>query len=270
MFSSVSYTALDKDACAAVRSMLSEVGNLAWFEHTSGSEGICLKALACFKREEDAREAVNMLNNTEAPYSNHVKLVLDLVHSVKFKFFKNVYDVVGPELVGFKAKWKKDTSLNFYDYNPGWFFRVLKIEGRVSEDVAEASAELETILSGVIAMEEKTKLWSPALGFGGSLLQKVKDIERSAGVIIVRDKETSQLRVIGPSARQQIAIQLLAEAIKEDKSASFSSSSRPGSTTGLVTAVSELSPPSWVETSPSSMFWPTPSKLSLSVRSCST
>lgn len=41
-------------------------------------------------------------------------------------------------------------------------------------------------------------------------------------MVIVRDTQKSQLRVIGPSGRQQIAIQLLAEAIKEDKSASFS------------------------------------------------
>ncbi|KAB5545723.1 hypothetical protein GE09DRAFT_1243498 [Coniochaeta sp. 2T2.1] len=222
MLSSVSYTASDQDACAAVQSMLSEVGDLAWFEDTSGSGGTRLKALACFKREDDARRAFEELNNLEAPFSSHVKLVLDLAHSIKLKFFKRIYDVVEPELQELKTKWEKEKHLNFYDYSADRLFKGLKIEGQKSEDVVAAAEEVEALVSGIVAMDGKTALWNPALGSGSGLLQKVQDIEQSARVIILCDKMKARIRVIGPSARQDIAIQLLTEAIKEEKSAYFS------------------------------------------------
>jgi hypothetical protein len=178
--------------------------------------------VACFTSESDARDAVEALNGFEAPFSNHVKLALDLAHSTKFKFLARVYDVVAPEIEAFETAWKAQGHIQVYEYPVEGRFKSMKIEGRQSEEVARAATELEAILTGVIAADENGTLWSPALAHSGELLQKVKDIEREAKVCILRDTKKCLLKVVGPELNRIQAIGLIADALKEDTSSLWS------------------------------------------------
>ncbi|OIW30160.1 hypothetical protein CONLIGDRAFT_714562 [Coniochaeta ligniaria NRRL 30616] len=216
-----SYEAEDNTACGAVRGMLTEIGPLEWWKTNVGTGGKRMRAVACFASESDARAAVNDLNNATAPFGSDIRLTLDLATSTKFKLLARIFDVIAPEIKALKTTWAAQHLVRLYDYDVDGKFKSLKIEGRQSQDVANAAAELEAILAGTIAEDANGKLWSPSLAHNGGLLQKIKDIEQQTGVVVLRDTKKCHVRVIGPETKRSEAVGLIANILQDDTSSLF-------------------------------------------------
>lgn len=216
--SAASYEASDDDACAAVRGMFAQIGPLEWWETTPAKEGKRLRAFACFVSESDAREAASALDNATAPFSKHVKLAVDLASSTKFKVLARIYHDIAAQIQALRAKWETRCHLHFYDYPVNGRFKSIKIEGRQSQDVANAAAELEALLAGTVASNDEGNLWSPSLAHND---ERIKEIAQETGVVVIRDRKKCHIRVIGPEMNRIEAIRLIARMLDEDTSSLF-------------------------------------------------
>lgn len=216
--SAASYEASDEDACAAVRGMLAQIGPLEWWETPSAKEGKRLKTLACFVSESDARAAASALNNATAPFSQNVKLAVNLASSTKFKVLARIYRYLVAEYRVLKAKWETQGHLHFYEYPVNGRFKSIKIEGRQSQDVVNAAAELEALLAGTVASNDDGNLWSPSLDH---CCERLHEISKETGVVVIRDTKKCHIRVIGPEMKRIEAIRLIARMLDEDTSLLF-------------------------------------------------
>lgn len=195
------YSADAEECSAMIQSLFTKTGPLEWWEFTPDSTGKRMKANARFQEEHDAREAARTLNGTNLPFHASAKLTVNLVYSAKFKIAESIYEAVESQIRAKIKEWKA-LHLHFTVYDnsvpPKWY-RVLKLEGEVAKDVAEAKLSVEKMLAGTIAMDGNTVLWHPSFLGKGVLSHRLAQLQLQTGVLIIRDKAKSQLRLYGPT-----------------------------------------------------------------------
>lgn len=211
------YSTDSEEASSMVRSLLTNIGPLEYWEVTLETNARRVKATARFLDESDARRAADELNKKALPFHRKAQLTVLLVYSAKFKIGSHIYDAVQPRIHTQEKLWKRDNVL-FKAYNstdPLRRFRVLKIEGESAEDVAGAKASLESILAGVVAKgEEDVILWHSSLKANGKLYQAIQNLCKEISVVLFRDKIKSEIRLFGTTQHCQEAQHQLAALIR--------------------------------------------------------
>lgn len=217
-----------------IESLLLQAGPMErWEGALPDTGGKRFKARARFLNDADARQAVKMFHDRPLPFKGNSggKLTMQLVHSARFKILNRVYEAIEPEISKHKPAWVAK-HLRYTAYDPAQGLRVLKIEGEVSADVASAKATLEQIIQGQVLTsskdrEEEKAVWAPSFAgaANGRAQRRMKQLERELGIIIVRDRRRSQIRLLGPRAKCDEARPVLVELAKDELEAAYSSSS---------------------------------------------
>ena len=209
-----------EEANTIVKSKFLQIGSLDWWEDAIGSAGRRAKAKARFLDEEDARKAVNLLDGTPLPFNYNGKLNVKLVHSAKIKVLESIYEAMQAEISMEGLVWKSQ-HLTFVSYEPVRGYRILKLEGENSNDVAQAKTTLEKILAGETVICEDKILWTPAFGINGDAYRKLKEIELSLGILVIRNRRRSRLQLFGTPEKCREAQKLLADLAKENASINY-------------------------------------------------
>ncbi|KAL6880978.1 hypothetical protein J3F83DRAFT_720524 [Trichoderma novae-zelandiae] len=210
------YSTDAEEASAMIRSLLTNIGPLEYFEVTLETNARRVKATARFLDESDARRAATELDKKELPFHPKARLTVQMVYSAKFKAGSNIYDAVYTRILAQQKTWK-GKNVFFKAYNstdPLKRFRLLKIEGESADDVAVAKADLESILAGVVAKGDGVTLWDSSLKANGELFQAIKKLEAELSVTILRDRGKSELRLFGSRPRCEQAERRLVELIR--------------------------------------------------------
>ena len=209
------------EANAVVKSKLAEVGPLEWWEDAAAMGGKRAKGKARFRDEGDAAKAAAVLNEWTLPFSKKSKVTVQALHSARFKVLDRIYRAVEAQVVARNGVWLAK-HVFFTAYEPSRANRVLRLEGEDSSHVAEAKQALEKILAGKLAMVEDHILWAPSFGVNGDVYQRLKAMELTLGIVILRDKRRSRLHLFGPPEKCAEAQSLLAALAKEDSSTTSS------------------------------------------------
>ncbi|KAK0716183.1 hypothetical protein B0H67DRAFT_554540 [Lasiosphaeris hirsuta] len=208
---------------ALVKSKLMEIGPLDWWEDASvATGGKRAKAKGRFQDEGDAVKAATSLNGWAIPFGTKLQLNVQAIYSARFKVLERVFKVVGPLIEAQKASWLTK-HVFFTPYKPSQANgqRVLRLEGADNMAVAEAKGILEKVLAGQAAVDDKGEIiWTPAFAVNGGIFQKLKNLEETLGVTIVRNKRLSRLQIFGPAEKCKQAQTLLAKLASEDASTS--------------------------------------------------
>ncbi|KAB8302354.1 hypothetical protein EYC80_005783 [Monilinia laxa] len=161
------------------------------------------KAVARFYEKSDARTAVNTLHDTPLPFCEDIFLTVQLVSTAKFKVASIIFNAVQSRIRTASQDWDQQ-YLKFKIYPTAGLrkqYRILKIEGEESEDVAFAKETLNEILEGVTVMSEGKPLWTPSLVSNGAIFQRLKIIQGEQGVIILRNRKKQELKLYGSGER---------------------------------------------------------------------
>ncbi|KFA49917.1 hypothetical protein S40293_01289 [Stachybotrys chartarum IBT 40293] len=202
--STASYDSDLPTANTLIESLLLQAGPLERWEGSPEGTGKRFKAKARFLNDADARQAAALFHNKPLPFNDNVR----------------VYDAVEQEIADHKQAWASQHLL-YMAYPPAQGLRVLKIEGEISGDVANAIATLEKIIGGEVIMKDGKALWAPSFAANGRAYHRMKQLERELGILIIRDKRRSQLRLLGPRLRCEEAQPALIELAKADSSSIF-------------------------------------------------
>ncbi|KAI5862473.1 hypothetical protein GGS23DRAFT_572531 [Durotheca rogersii] len=187
------YSIDDDQAATIIRSLLTRIGPVEYWEVTLESTAKRAKATARFLDETDARDAASQLDGSEVPFHKQGKLTVKMVYSAKFKVRSDLYHAVVSQANAHANVWKdKHVFLRVYPSS-----MLLKVEGESDTAVASAKATLDGILSGVIAKSGQVSLWDSSLGRNGNLWSSIKQQQRELGVVVVRDKVKQELRLFG-------------------------------------------------------------------------
>ncbi|KAI1459626.1 hypothetical protein F4805DRAFT_48202 [Annulohypoxylon moriforme] len=214
----------DAETCAAqIQSLFTSIGPLEWWEFTPDTAGKRMKASGRFQSEDDAREAAQTFDKSDLPFHKTAKLTVQLVHTAKFKVAESIYVAVQSQLKANLKSWKT-SHLHFTAYensDPPKWYRVLKIEGEAAKEVAEAKNAITGILSGIAAKEGSSLLWHPALCRDGPLFQQLKLLGSQLGIVIIRNKVKSQLRLYGSRSKCEKAQAEIADLLNDEQSKPF-------------------------------------------------
>jgi hypothetical protein len=186
-------------ASATVMSLLSQVGPIEWSQANTELEGKRAKAIARFYEESDAREAARKLHNQPLSFGTNMKLTVQLLSTAKFKVAVTIFSAVKTRIHTASEVWIKQ-HLTFKVYpspDPGYQYRVLKIEGLVAKDVATAKETMNEILDGITIMSHGKPLWAASLNLNGNAFQKLKKIQQDHGVIVIRNRSKKELKLYG-------------------------------------------------------------------------
>ncbi|KAI0436738.1 hypothetical protein F4803DRAFT_207778 [Xylaria telfairii] len=214
----------DAETCASmIQSLFTAIGPLEWWEFTQDTTGKRVKASARFSREEDAKEAVTTFHNSPLPFHKPAKLTVQLVYCARFKVSSLIYDAVERQIKANIPHWKTQ-HLHFTAYEqpqpPKWY-RTLKIEGEDDKTVAEAKNVISAILAGIVAKEGSSSLWQPSLRGNGEIAGKLRQIQQRTGVLILRNKAKSQIRLFGPPKQCEEVQAKISEMLKSQCSKDF-------------------------------------------------
>ncbi|KAK5654697.1 hypothetical protein OQA88_7021 [Cercophora sp. LCS_1] len=195
-----SYTCDMEIANALIKSKLMEVGALDWWEDATLG-GKRAKAKGRFQSDGDAIRAVAELNGWVLPFNNKLRLNIQAIYSARFKVAGRIYQVLKPTIDSLSPSWLVNhVFLTVYDASKCNGFRVLRLEGEDNKAVAGAKQALEKTLAGEVAMDaDKNIIWSPAFTVNGDLFQRIKRLEETLGIAIVRNKRMSRLHLFGPA-----------------------------------------------------------------------
>ncbi|KAM0433866.1 hypothetical protein ACHAPT_003809 [Fusarium lateritium] len=208
------YSIDDEQASAMVRSLLTRVGPIEYWETTLESTAKRVKATARFLDEKGARDAVSQLNGSALPFHKPGKLTIQMVYSVKFKVRSDIYNAIVSRVNNHAGAWK-EKYVYFRAYPVS---RTLKIEGESDTEVASAKSVLEGILSGVVAKDGQASLWDPSLKRNGHLWRLIKQRQQDLGVVVVRDKAKQVLRLFGTEKACKEAQMQLASLFRKEAS----------------------------------------------------
>ncbi|TEY35476.1 hypothetical protein BOTCAL_0590g00090 [Botryotinia calthae] len=196
----VNYDVDGEEASAIVMSLLVEVGPIEWSQISTELGGKRSKAVARYYEESDARAAVISLQEMPLPFCKTLTLTIQLISTAKFKVASSIFNAVQGRIRTASQVWDEQ-HLKFKIYpsaGPKQQYRVLKIEGEASKDVAAAKETLNKILDGITVMNGDKPLWTSSLIGNGIVFQKLKEIQQDHGVIIVRDKRKQEIKLYGP------------------------------------------------------------------------
>lgn len=187
------YSIDDEEAAVMVRSLLTQIGPIEYWETTLESTAKRVKATARFLDENSARDATSQLNGTALPFHQPGKLTVQMVYSVKFKVRSDICAAILRRVNSHASAWR-EKYVYFRAYPTSMTF---KLEGESDTEVANAKSVLEDLLSGVIAKDGQACLWDPSLKSNGYLWRLIKEQQRDLGVLVVRDKAKQVLRLFG-------------------------------------------------------------------------
>ncbi|KAI5921257.1 hypothetical protein F4810DRAFT_372432 [Camillea tinctor] len=222
--SEASYEEDEKTCYAMIQSLFTSVGPLEWWEIVRHTLGKDIKAVARFHNEMDAREAARTLNDITLPFDRTSKLTVHLVHSAQFKVSALIYKAIESQIKANVKDWKK-LKLRFVAYgnsDPNLWYRMLKVEGIDEKSVSNATKTIAAILAGRIAKDGSTTLWHPSLRTTGVLTRRLKGLQDQTGVIIIRNKTKSQIRLYGPPGKCGDVQAKIAKILKTEGSDEFS------------------------------------------------
>ncbi|KAI1302521.1 hypothetical protein F5Y03DRAFT_361785 [Xylaria venustula] len=216
--------ATNSDTCAAeIQSLFTAIGPLEWWEFTPDTTGKRMKASARFAKEGDAKDAADALNNAPLPFHKTAKLTVQLVYCTRFKVSSPIYDAVERQIKDNISRWKtKHLHFTAYEQSqpPKWY-RTVKIEGEDGKNVAEAKKVISSILAGTVAKNGSSSLWQPSLRSKGETSDKLAQLQRQTGVVILPNKAKAEIRLFGPP-KQCIDVQArLCEILKDEASNSY-------------------------------------------------
>ena len=206
-----SYHLTQYDAGDAVRRMCEAIGPVESFEVKEAPDSKRLKATTRFSQDSDAIEAVRTLNSATLPFSNG-KLSVQAVYSTKLKVANNIYDVVKEEICHESAQWRQQ-HINFSAYPPSDStqpYTAMKMSGQDAKQVAQAKNSLLEILNGFIVMKGDVPVWSKSFN-DPVTLRRFKQLEEDFGVIVIRDRRRSRVRLYGPSTSRALAEKAIAD-----------------------------------------------------------
>ncbi|KAI1126260.1 hypothetical protein F5Y10DRAFT_293914 [Nemania abortiva] len=214
----------DAETCAAqIQSLFTAIGPLEWWEFTPDTTGKRMKASARFSREEDAKEAVKTFHNSPLPFFRTAKLTVQLVYCARFKVSSLIYDAVERQIKASIPRWKTQ-YLHFTAYEqpqpPKWY-RTLKIEGEDSKNVAEAKNNILGILAGTVAKDGSSTLWQSSLRSNGEVSRELAQLQQRTGVVILRNKAKSQIRLFGPTNKCEEAQTAIAKILNGQRTGNF-------------------------------------------------
>lgn len=197
-----------------IMSMLYEFGPLERWHVSNSSQGKRVKAYATFFEESHARDAASSLDKKPLPFCAASKLFAELVTTVKFKVSTRVYEVVKGQIELHKGRWERQ-YIRFFAFPPNGFSRILKLEGKDRQLVAQAQSDLEKIVAGQVLTREGKKLWYADFRVSGFEYKRLKKIETRLGVVILRDIRSSNFRVFGPAENYAEAVEALHTLIQD-------------------------------------------------------
>jgi hypothetical protein len=193
------YPASIEHDSTAIRSLLTDIGPLAYYEHVYEKTARRIKATASFLNGADAQRAAMELGRLELPFYPRGRLTAHVVYSAKFTVSTEIYDAVYPRIYAQNRAWRFN-SVSFWAYPSAdrlQKLRVLKVEGESAQNVVSAKTDLESILAGVVAKRDGVVLWDYSLKANGKLYQMIKELAKHLSVIILRDKTNFELRLFG-------------------------------------------------------------------------
>ncbi|KAH6662652.1 hypothetical protein F5X68DRAFT_178154 [Plectosphaerella plurivora] len=194
-----SYDTDPEVAVAIVKSMLTKIGPLEWWEASASSTRKRFKAQSRFLDEKDASEAAKSLNQKQLPFSDTTKLTVQHITLAKFKVSTRIHDALRQQFDVEKTAWASQ-NIYFVAYPPQQGYRVLKLEGDNSQLIADAKKSLEKIIAGEVLRKNGKDLWHSSLERNGEEFQWLRKLQQARNVVILRDKRRSQLRLFGPKA----------------------------------------------------------------------
>lgn len=197
-----------------IMSMLYEFGPLERWQVSNSSQGKRVKAYATFFEESHARDAASSLDKKPLPFCAASKLFAELITTVKFKVSTRVYEVVKGQIELQKDRWERQ-YIRFFAFQPNGFSRILKLEGKDRQLVAQAQSDLEKIVEGQVLTREGKKLWYADFRISGFEYKRLKKIETRLGVVILRDIRSSHFRVFGPAENYAQAAEALHTLIQD-------------------------------------------------------
>ncbi|KAF7920237.1 uncharacterized protein EAE97_011578 [Botrytis byssoidea] len=196
----VNYDVEGEEASAIVMSLLLGVGPIEWSQISTELEGKRAKAVARYYEESDARAAVTSLQDMPLPFCKALTLTVQLISTAKFKVASSIFNAIQSRIRTVSQIWNEQ-HLKFKIYPSAGLkqqYRVLKIEGEASKDVAAAKEALNGILDGITVMDGDKPLWTSSLMGNGTVFQKFKRIQQDHGVIILRNKRKQEIKLYGP------------------------------------------------------------------------
>ncbi|KAI8944623.1 hypothetical protein F4801DRAFT_585238 [Xylaria longipes] len=217
------YTTNAETCAAVVQSLFTAIGPLEWWEFTQDTTGKRVKASARFSREEDAKEAVKTFHESPLPFHRTARLTVQLVYCARFKVSNLIYDAVERQIKANIPHWKTQ-HVHFTAYEqpqPPQWYRTLKIEGEDDKNVAEAKNVISIILTGIVAKEGASNLWQSSLRGNGETTGKITQLQRQTGVVILRNKAKSQIRLFGPPKKCEEVQAQISEILKNQRSKDF-------------------------------------------------
>ena len=184
-----------------VESLLSKIGSVK-FSMLPETQGKRTKAVALFKEEVDARDAVQSLHDKPQDFLNGGKLTVNQICSSKFKIATSIYDVTKDRLSIEATQWRdRHVMVQFYSStSPARSFVTVKIEGEEIKNVATAANAIEHIVAGKTVLHGDEPLWSPAIASSRGF-EAVRQLQKERGVVIVRDKPRRQMKFFGPDEK---------------------------------------------------------------------
>ncbi len=210
------YSVEDEDAVATIRSLLTEIGPVEWWEVTLETTAKRVKATAIFLDETDARDAVSQLNGKELPFHDNGKLTVNIVYSAKVRVRSDLYNAVVSRVNTQAPAWNERHVL-FRAYPSS---RILRVEGESATEVAGCKAVIESIMEGVAVKDGQAILWDSSLKHDGLLWGLIKQQQQELEVIVVRDKKKQVLRLFGTEKKCIEAQRQLADLFRTQTSAS--------------------------------------------------
>ncbi|KAK1749587.1 hypothetical protein QBC47DRAFT_354803 [Echria macrotheca] len=206
-------------ANATVKSKLMELGALSWWEDAPEQGGKRAKAKARFVQEGDAIRAAASLAKWKLPFSPTLRLDIQAIYSARFKVPQRIFMVVETEIGIHAPIWRsKYVNYTAYSMSLGSGQRTLRLEGADNIAFGEAKKVLEEILAGEVAMTDGKPIWTPGFASNGETFLKMKSVEESLGVAIVRNKRHAYVRIFGNAAHRVQAQVSLAELATQDQS----------------------------------------------------
>ncbi|KAJ2891505.1 uncharacterized protein MKZ38_000281 [Zalerion maritima] len=206
---------------AVVQSLLTNIGELDYWQDAPYTAAAMAKAQARFRDDEDAQKAAATLKGEILSLGGISRiLTVQLVYAARMKEAETVYYAAKGELEKEREMWKAMGVL-FIPYPPSKGYRVLKLEGTDRNNVVSVKKMLDGILGGQTAVDGNGKtLWATSFGGRGKAYRKIKEVEKDFRIAIIRDRRKCQLRLYGPAERWRKATKELAVIAEQTSSAS--------------------------------------------------
>lgn len=186
---------------ALVRSYLEHIGpvNLEVMPEFAGKR---TKAKAMFESETDARIAFDGLKDNPPDALRDVSLIVQLIATARFKIPRPTHGMVKQDLeaVRLSATSSHIKIREFPDAAADRFI-TLKVEGDKLGEVKDIAEHVDKLVAGDVVLVGGLPFWTPSLILPATQ-QRLRELEERYGVLVIRDCQKRELRVVGTSGRR--------------------------------------------------------------------